>query len=184
MLSGEFYISSDPELMRERARARTLTRRYNLTTEDELEARSEILRELCAVVGEGVWVEPPFYCDYGSNLQLADGVYMNFGCVILDCAPVTLGKNVLLGPSVQIYTAHHAVSAALRVSVRGGATPPGMASPVSIGDNVWIGGGSIICPGVTIGENTTIGAGSVVAKDIPEGVLAAGNVCRVIRRIS
>ena len=184
MLAGEFYLTSDPELMHERARARRITRRYNLTTEEELELRSELLRELCSRVGANVWIEPPFYCDYGSNIALGDGVYMNFGRVILDCAPVVLGQTVLLGPSVHIYTAHHPVDAALRVAHCGTGTPPGVATPVRIGDNVWIGGGAIICPGVTIGENTTIGAGSVVVKDVPAGVLAAGNPCRVIRRCS
>ena len=183
MLAGQFYRTADPELMRERARARRLTREYAQTEMEEQGRRAELLRALFGSLGENVWIEPPFYCDYGSQIFLGDGVFINIGCVILDGARVQLGQNVLLAPGVHIYTASHPVDAALRVP-SGGGTPPGMALPVSIGDNVWVGGGSIICPGVTIGENTTIGAGSVVTKDVPSNVLAAGNPCRVIRSLA
>jgi maltose O-acetyltransferase len=182
MLAGQFYMTADPALMRERARARRITREYAQTDMEDQRTRYELLHQLLGALGENVWIEPPFYCDYGTQIFLGDGVFMNIGCVILDGARVTLGSNVLLAPGVHIYTASHPVEAALRVP-SGGGTPPGMALPVTIGDNVWIGGGSIICPGVTIGENTTIGAGSVVTKDVPANVLAAGNPCRIIRRL-
>lgn len=183
MLAGQFYRTADPELMRERACARRITREYAQTDmEEQEERRAELLGKLLGSMGENVWIEPPFYCDYGAQIFLGDGVFMNIGCVILDGARVTIGRNVLLAPGVHIYTASHPVEAARRVP-SGGGTPPGIALPVTIGDNVWIGGGSIICPGVTIGENTTIGAGSVVTKDVPSDVLAAGNPCRVIRRL-
>jgi maltose O-acetyltransferase len=177
MLAGELYCASDPELMQERRRARALTRLYNLTTEEELDQRQAILRELLGSVGSDVWVEPPVYCDYGSNIRLGSGAYLNFGCVILDCNIVDIGAKVLFGPSVQIYAASHPTSAGDRAS--------GLehARPVTIGDNTWIGGGAIVCPGVTVGGNTTIGAGSVVVTDVPANVIAAGNPCRVIREL-
>jgi maltose O-acetyltransferase len=182
MLAGQFYRTADPELMRERARARRIARQYAETDMEDQERRETLLRQLFGAMGEHVWIEPPFYCDYGTQIFLGDGVFMNINCIILDGARVTIGHNVLLAPGVHIYTASHPVEAALRVP-SGGGTPPGMALPVTIGDNVWVGGGAIICPGVTIGENSTIGAGSVVTKDIPANVLAAGNPCRVLRRL-
>ena len=177
MLAGELYLASDSELVRERTRARRLIRRYNLTTEDESKQRLSILSELFGAVGANVWIEPPFYCDYGSNIFIANKAYLNFGCVILDCNTVHIGENASLGPSVQVYTAYHPTDATLRVA------GPELAAPVTIGNNVWVGGGAVICPGVTIGDNTTIGAGSVVVKDIPANVVAVGNPCRVIRRL-
>ena len=127
--------------------------------------------------GEGVYIEPPFYCDYGSNIFLGNKVYMNFNCVILDCNIVRIGDGTMLGPAVQIYAATHPLDAAQR------AAGPELAYPVTIGRDVWIGGGAIIGPGVTIGDNTTIGAGSVVVKDIPANVFAAGNPCKAIRQL-
>ncbi len=177
MLAGELYLAADPELVAERLRARRLTRRFNGTTEDEGERRGALLREVFGTVGPRAEVEPPFYCDYGYNIHAGDGLFVNFNCVILDCATVHLGHSVMIAPCVQIYTAHHPLDAALRVS------GPELASPVRVGNRVWLGGGAIVCPGVTIGDDTTIGAGSVVTRDIPAGVLAAGNPCRVIRRI-
>lgn len=178
MLAGELYLASDPELAQERSRARQLTRLYNQTTDEDVQRRAEILNRLLGRAGEGVWIEPPFYCDYGSNIILGDGVYMNFGCVILDCNTVHIGEHTFLGPYVQIYSAYHPTDAALRTS------GPELAAPVRVGARVWIGGGTIICPGVTIGDNTTIGAGSVVVKDIPSNVLAVGNPCRVVRQLA
>ena len=122
-------------------------------------------------------IEPPFHCDYGSNIYAGDRMYMNFGCVILDCAEVRIGADLQAGPYVQIYTAHHPLDAAQRTA------GPELASPITIGNRVWLGGGAIICPGVTIGDDTTIGAGSVVVSDIPARVLAVGNPCRVVRRL-
>ncbi|HEY1055070.1 MAG TPA: sugar O-acetyltransferase [Emticicia sp.] len=128
-------------------------------------------------MGEAIDIQTPFYCDYGSNIFAGENLFINFNCTILDCARVIFGTNVFLAPNVQIYTAYHPIIASERIK------GPELASPVTIGDNVWLGGGVIICPGVNIGSNTTIGAGSVVTKNIPANVVAAGNPCRVIREL-
>lgn len=177
MLSGELYLASDPELVVMRQRARKLTRSFNQTTEDDAPRRKALLEELFGRVGPKFTIEPPFYCDYGSNIFADDDLFMNFGCVILDCAAVHFGESVLCGPYVQIYTATHPLDARLR------AAGPELAKPIQVGSRVWIGGGSIICPGVSIGDDSTIGAGSVVTKDISANVFAAGNPCRVIREL-
>lgn len=177
MLSGELYLASDPKLVAMRARARRLTRLFNQSTEEETERRVELLRELFGKAGSQITIEPPFHCDYGSHIFAEENLFMNFGCVILDCAEVHIGRNVLFGPYVQIYTASHPLNAELRAS------GPELAKPIRIGNQVWLGGGSIVCPGVSIGDNTSIGAGSVVTKDIPANVFAAGNPCRVIRNL-
>lgn len=177
MLGGEPYDPLDPQLCAERRRARILFKAFNDTPDDQQEERSRIIRELIPDSGEGLWIEPPFFCDYGANITIGDKVFFNFNCVILDVAPVRIGSRVLFGPAVQIYAATHPLSAAeRRTGLEGG-------KPVEIGDDVWVGGGAIICPGVRIGARSVIGAGSVVTRDIPEGVLAAGNPCRVIRAI-
>ncbi len=178
MLAGQLYWAADPGLAAERKMARRLTRLYNSTTEDELEQRSQILRELFGTVGANTEIEPPFYCDYGSNIHAGDRLYMNFGCVVLDCNTVHIGNDVLCAPYVQIYTAYHTTDPKPRLANLE------CAAPIRIGDNVWIGGNAIICPGVSIGDNTAIGAGSVVVKDIPANVVAVGNPCRVIRQLS
>lgn len=177
MLAGEPYIATDPELVTGRSRSVRLARAYNATIGEEGWQREELLREWLGAKGEGVYIEPPFFCDYGSNLFLGDKVYMNFNCIILDCNTVHIGENTMLGPLVQIYTATHPLNAAERIA------GPELAFSITIGRNVWIGGGAIIGPGVTIGDNTTIGAGSVVVKDIPANVFAAGNTCKVIRQL-
>lgn len=177
MLAGELYLASDPELVQARASARDLLRQYNQTSQAELSQRAKILKRLLGAVGEQAWIEPPFYCDYGSNLFLGRGVYLNFNCTVLDCNTVHIGDNAKFGPSVQIYTAYHPVEVAARLA------GPELAAPIRIGQNSWIGGGVIVCPGVTIGDNTTIGAGSVVTKDIPANVVAVGNPCRVLRSL-
>ncbi len=177
MLAGELYRASDAQLVAERQRARRLSRWYNSTTEQESERRSQILLELFGAAGPMIEIEPPFYCDYGSNIYAGNGFYMNFGCVILDCNLVRIGENVLCGPTVQIYTATHPTDPEIRLSGLE------LAAPVQIGNNVWIGGGAIIGPGVTIGDSTTIAAGSVVVKDIPPRVVAGGNPCRIIRQL-
>jgi maltose O-acetyltransferase len=177
MMAGEPYLASDPELVAERRRARRLSRLYNLTTEDEPDRRAEILRELFGLVGARAEVEPTFRCDYGRNIRVGDGFYANFDCIILDCNLVTIGRDVKLGPRVQIVAAYHPTDPALRASGRE------LAAPVTIGDEVWIGAGAIVGPGVTIGSGTTIGAGSVVTRDIPARVVAAGVPCRVIRAL-
>lgn len=178
MLRGELYDASDPQLVQERRRARRLLKQFNESAPDEQARRQALLAELLGVVGEGVTIEPPFHCDYGSHIQLGQGVFLNFNCIILDCNVVRIGDRTQLGPAVQIYAATHPLAAAERIK------GPELGYPITIGRNVWIGGGAIIGPGVTIGDNTTIGAGSVVVKDIPANVFAAGNPCRVIRELT
>lgn len=176
-LIGELYLASDPELTAERKHARRLTRLYNETTEEEGEKRREILRELFGKAGPNVEIEPPFHCDYGYNIFAGDHLYMNFGCVILDCNEVHIGDNVMFATYVHITAAYHPIDPEVRLTGRE------LAAPVHIGNNVWLGSGVIVCPGVTIGDNTTIGAGSVVVKDIPANCVAVGNPCKVIRTL-
>lgn len=178
MLAGELYWAEDTELVTERKRASRLLRMYNATTEEQDEQKWQILQELFGQIGKKATIVPPFYCDYGSNIYASDRLFMNFGCVILDCNTVHIGENVMCAPYVQIYTAYHPTEPEIRLADRE------LAAPVKIGNNVWIGGSAIICPGVTIGDNTTIGAGSVVVKNIPENVVAAGNPCRIIRHLA
>lgn len=177
MLAGELYRASDAELVADRLRARALTRRFNATTEEETSEREALLRALLGRVEGRLEIEPPFRCDYGEHIEVGDNLYMNFGCVILDCARVRIGRNVFCGPGVQIYAATHPLDPGIRSE--------GLESalPVTIGDDVWLGGGVIVCPGVTIGRGSTIGAGSVVTRDVPPNVFAAGNPCRVIREL-
>lgn len=177
MLAGELYHSADPELVAARLSARALCQALAMLAPDAPEAeRSALLARLFGAA-TNAYVTPPFFCDYGSNIRLGDNVYFNFNCVILDVASVSIGNNVLFGPAVQVYTATHPMSAAERRS--------GMefAKPIRIGNDVWLGGGAIVCPGVTIGDGSVIGAGSVVVRDVPAGVFAAGNPCRVIRAL-
>jgi maltose O-acetyltransferase len=178
MLAGELYLANDPELASESKRAFRLLRSYNQTTEEERERRTQILQELFGSVGENPSIVPPFHCDYGSHISVGDRFYMNYGCVILDCNTVQIGNDVLCAPYVQIYTAYHPTDPTVRLTGRE------LAAPIVIGNNVWIGGGVIICPGVTIGDNTTIGAGSVVVRDIPANVIAVGNPSRVVRSVN
>lgn len=175
MLNGELYDATDPQLAAERQRARLLFKQLNDSEDNETALRTRILGELIGKAGAGLWIEPPFYCDYGSNIHTGEKVFFNFNCTILDVMKVTIGDYVLFGPHCQIYTATHP----LNWQERAGGLE--YAKPITIGSHVWIGGGSIICPGVTIGDRTIIGAGSVVTKDIPAGVFAAGNPCRVIK---
>ena len=177
MLAGELYRSDDPELHVLRTKARRLMRLFNQSLETELERRSELLRELFGRVGSPIEIEPPFYCDYGRHIFAGDQLYMNFGCVILDCAEVHIGDSVFCGPYVQLYTAYHPTDARERCAGLE------LAASIHIGHRVWLGGGTIVCPGVTIGDDTTIGAGSVVTRDIPPNVVAAGNPCRVLRQL-
>ena len=177
MIAGELYNASDPQLAAERRRCRLLFKQLNDSRDDEVELRREILKELLGAHGDNLWIEPPFYCDYGSNISVGHNVYLNFNCVILDVAPVRLGDNVMFGPNVQVYTATHPINWRER------AQGPEFAKPISIGSHVWIGGGTIICPGVQVGDRAVIGAGSVVTKDVPSDVFAAGNPCKVIRRL-
>ncbi len=176
MLRGDLYDPLDPELVADRTRARDLCWALNVTLERDERERRRLCTELFAAGGDSVWMQPPFFCDYGRNITLGHRVFFNFNCVVLDVAPVTIGSHTLFAPAVQIYTASHPLDAALRREQEFG-------KPVSIGSDVWVGGGAIICPGVTIGDRTVIGAGSVVTRDIPPDVVAAGNPCRVLRPI-
>lgn len=177
MLRGELYNPLDSELVSARERARDLCQALNATREAEQELRRRILSELFGKGGETVIMQPPFYCDYGSNIELGERVFFNFNCVVLDVCPVRIGDFTLFGPAVQIFTPMHPYNASLRREQEFG-------KPVEIGSDVWVGGGALILPGVRIGSRTIIGAGSVVTRDIPDGVLAAGNPCRVIREIT
>jgi maltose O-acetyltransferase len=177
MLAGEMYDPMDAELVEGRVRARDLCQALNATREAEQDERRRILRELFAAGGESVWMQPPFFCDYGSNIELGERVFFNFNCVVLDVCPVKIGSFTLFGPGVQILTPMHPLDAQLRRKEEFG-------KPVQIGSDVWVGGAAIILPGVRIGSRTVIGAGSVVTRDVPEGVFAAGNPCRVIREIT
>ncbi len=177
MLAGEPYDPLDPQLAAERRRARLLFKALNDTRDDQQEERARLVKELIPGAGAGVWIEPPFYCDYGTNITLGDKVFFNFNCVVLDVAPVRIGSGTLFGPAAQIYAATHPLSAAER------RTGLEYGRGVEIGDDVWVGGGAIICPGVRVGARAVVGAGSVVTRDIPAGVFAAGNPCRVIREV-
>ncbi len=176
MLAGEMYQPMDAELVTARTRARDLCQVLNGAAESEADERRRILVELFGLGGDTVWMQPPFHCDYGSNIELGERVFFNFNCVILDVCRVTIGDFTLFGPNAQIYTATHPLNAAQRRKVEYG-------KPVTIGSDVWVGGGALIMPGVTIGSRAVIGAGSVVTRDLPADVFAAGNPCRVIRAI-
>jgi maltose O-acetyltransferase len=176
MLAGELYDPLDAELVAGRERARDLCQELNATREGEQDTRRRILSQLFGAGGESVWMQPPFFCDYGTNIYLGERVFFNFNCVVLDVCPIRIGDFTLFGPAVQIYTPMHPFDAALRRKEEYG-------KPVEIGSDVWVGGGAIILPGVRIGSRAVIGAGSVVTRDVPDGVFAAGNPCRVIRDI-
>jgi maltose O-acetyltransferase len=178
MLAGELYNALDPQLTNERLQARLLIQALNNTREDQPEERGRILKELIPQAGKGLWLQPPFFCDYGSNMIVGENVFFNFNCVVLDVTFVTIGDRTLFGPSVQIYTATHPMNHTDRAS--------GLeyAKPITIGSDVWVGGSAVICPGITIGDRSVIGAGSVVTKDIPADVFAAGNPCKVIKTIA
>lgn len=177
MLAGAMYDPLHPELAAGRARARDLCQALNATRESDADARRAILRQLFGRGGDTVWMQPPFYCDYGTNIELGHRVFFNFNCVVLDVCPVRVGDYTLFGPGVQILTPVHPMNAELRRREAYG-------KPIEIGADVWVGGGALILAGVRIGARTVIGAGSVVTRDVPPGVFAAGNPCRVIREIT
>ena len=176
MLAGELYDPLDAELASARQRARDLCRLLNATPESEEAAQRRILQDIFGSGGDSVWMQPPFYCDYGRNIHLGTRVFFNFNCVVLDVCEVRIGDFTLFGPGVQILTPLHPLDAAQRRQQEFG-------KPIAIGSDVWVGGGVQILAGVTIGSRTVIGAGSVVTRDIPDDVLAAGNPCRVIRTL-
>ena len=176
MLAGELYEAMDPELVASRERARDLCQALNATRESELQLRRELTRQIFGKGGDTVWMQPPFYCDYGWNIELGERVFFNFNCIVLDVCRVRIGDYTLFGPGVQILTPLHPLEAELRRKQEYG-------KPIEIGSDVWVGAGALILPGVNIGSKTVIGAGSVVTRDIPDGVFAAGNPCRVVREI-
>jgi len=177
MLAGELYDPLDAELVLARERARDLCQALNATREGQQEERRRILRQLLPAGGDSVWMQPPFFCDYGGNIELGERVFFNFNCVVLDVCPVRIGSFTLFGPGVQILTPLHPLDPALRRRQEFG-------KAITIGSDVWVGGGALILAGVTVGSRAVIGAGSVVTRDIPDAVFAAGNPCRVIRPIT
>ena len=170
----ELYDPFEPERAEARARAKALLARYNRTGDDERNYRGSILRELLGRVGPGAWIEPPFYCDYGSNLQLGERFYANTGCIVLDCDVVEIGSRVKLGPAVQLLAVSHPLDAAQR------ALGLEYGEPIVLGDDVWIGGGAIVLGGITIGDRAVVGAGSVVTRDVPDDAIVAGNPARML----
>lgn len=177
MLSGELYNPNDPVLVAERHRARLLFQTINQLNDDSKKERKKLLYELLEHAGKGLWVEPPFYCDYGYNIHTGKNVFFNFNCVVLDVMKVEIGDHVLIGPDVQIYTATHPLDAKTRNSWLE------YAKPVRIGNDVWIGGGAIIYPGVNIGNGAVIAAGAVVTKSVPDDVVVGGNPAKILKEI-
>jgi maltose O-acetyltransferase len=177
MLAGDLYIADDPELAREALRAAELTRAFNDSPPSDPEARRRILVELLGSLGEGTEIRPPFYCDYGSHTHVGARTFVNFGLVALDVAPIHIGDDVQVGPYVQLLTPTHPLEPGPRREKWEAA------EPITIGDNAWLGGGVIVCPGVTIGADTVVGAGAVVTTDLPAGVLALGTPARVVRSL-
>lgn len=177
MLAGERYLADDPEILADRQRAARLMERFNASSAADPRARMEVLRELLGSVGDGVDVRPPLYCDYGYHISIGPGTFVNFGAVLLDVAPIRIGADVQVGPYVQLLTPTHPLDP------RDRRAKWETAEPITLGDNVWLGGGVIVLPGVTIGENTVVGAGSTVTQDLPADTLAVGGPARVVRRL-
>jgi maltose O-acetyltransferase len=175
MLAGELYRASDPELVQERRRCRSLLHAFN--TQPDEDQRLDLLRELLGRIGNGAFIQRPFACDYGYNVSIGDDAFINFNAVILDCAAVTIGDGTQIGPGVQLLAADHPRDPRIRRDLLE------LARPISIGSNVWLGAAAIVLPGVSVGDDSIVGAGSVVTHDIPSGVLAVGNPCRVVREL-
>lgn len=180
MITGQLYNALDPELVKMRQDARQLLTKINQNLGDIRENGQDfgLCKSLFGDMGRNLWLQPPFYCDYGRNISLGDNVYINFNCVILDVAPVRIGSHVMMGPAVQIYTASHPLDAKER------AKGLELGKAIRIEDHVWLGGGCILCPGVTIGAGSIVAAGAVVTKDVPPGVIVGGNPVRVIRSVA
>jgi maltose O-acetyltransferase len=177
MLAGDPYLASDPELQQLSRRAMRLMHEYNRTSPDDPDLRQRILAALLGSVGDGVEIRPPFHCDYGSQIRIGARTFVNFNLVALDVASITIGADVQIGPNVQLLTPTHPTEPEpRRAKIEA-------AKPITIHDNVWLGGGAIVCPGVTIGENTVVGAGAVVTRNLPANVVAVGNPARVIRAL-
>lgn len=177
MLAGELYIADDPQLAREALRAHRLARQYNNSDPGDPQARRALLQELLGYLGDGVEIRPPVYFDYGYQTRIGARTFINFGAVLLDVAAITIGEDVQVGPNVQFLTPTHPLDAGLRRAKYEAA------QPITIGDNVWLGGGVIVLPGVTIGENTVVGAGAIVSRDLPANVVAVGNPARVVKEL-
>ena len=177
MLAGDLYIADDPELAADHLRTMRLLERFNRSGADAPGERQRLLGELLGTLGEGAVIRPPLYCDYGYQTHFGARSFANFGLVVLDVARITIGEDVQIGPNVQLLTPTHPIEAEVR-RARWEA-----AKPITIGNNVWLSGGVIVCPGVTIGDNTVLGAGAVVVKDLPANVVAFGNPARVIRHL-
>ena len=177
MIDCEAYLAGDPILVKERRKAKNLLHRLNVIEYRITKKAREIIQELIPNAGANLYIEPPFFCDYGYNISCGDNVYFNVNCVVLDCAPIKIGSNVFFAPHVQLYTANHPLDAELRKTLEN-------TLPISIGNDCWIGGNTVILPGITIGNGCVIGAGSVVTKDIPDNSLAVGNPARVIKKLN
>jgi maltose O-acetyltransferase len=175
MLAGDLYIADDPELAAESRHAAKLTQLFNTSDPADPQARLAVLRKLVGSLGEGAEIRPPLRCDYGYQIHIGARTFINYGAIFLDVATIAIGADVQVGPNVQFLTATHPVEAAARRAKWESA------KPITIADNVWLGGGAIILPGISIGENTVVGAGAVVAKNLPANVIAVGNPARVIR---
>lgn len=178
MLSGQLYDAGDETLTAAKGRAKRLTWRYHQLDPTDWDSRTQILQELLGHLGEDSWIEPPFRCDYGTQISIGDHFFANYDCIFLDVAPITIGNQVMFGPRVCLYTAGHPLDAATRN------TGLEFGKPIAIGDDVWLGGNVVVLPGVTIGAGTVVAAGSVVRRDLPPHVLAAGNPCQVLRSIT
>ena len=178
MLAGELYRASSAELTMERRRAQVVLARYNAISDGEPDLLLSLLRDVMGAVGDGTVVMPQFTCDYGYNIRLGRNVFINYHCIFLDCAPIDIGNDVQLGPAVQLYTAQHPLEADVR---RSGLES---AQPIRIGNDVWIGGGAVVLPGVTIGDRSVVGAGSVVVRSVPADCVAVGNPARVVRALA
>lgn len=181
MLSGQTYYARDPELIMLHKDCRKSLKKLNSITSDNVKNRFSILENLLGKIDDGVWIESPFYCDYGTNISIGENTFINFNCVFIDNNKIEIGSNVLIGPGVHFYTPSHPLKHDERIKSNGEYVTTSL--PIKVGNNVWIGGNSTICQGVTIGNNSTIGAGSLVLKDIPDDVLAFGSPCKVIKKL-
>ncbi|WP_037318817.1 sugar O-acetyltransferase [Salegentibacter sp. Hel_I_6] len=177
MLSGQLYLGEEKEIAKDRYNARLIFQKANKLGEEKADERIKLFYSLFEKAGKDLWIEPPFYCDYGYNIKMGDQVFMNFNCCILDVVEVNIGNNVFLAPNVHIYTATHPLDAKTRDTLLE------YGKPVIIGNSLWIGGGAIICPGVSIGDGSVIAAGAVVIKDVPPNVLVGGNPAKIIKKL-